>query len=257
MFMFLTDVSLKIYALRTFIGYDPYNWLDIAIITISVLPWVIFTSIYGADSVWAHFFRRVSAFRVLRLLRIVQSLSHHPFFKELWMLVYSFAFSIRVLIWGMLLAAIMLIIFATLAYTAAARYIANIEAGDYSEGLFEDESDMQFVLDDLKDRWGSVRVASKSLFTVMTLENWPDTTSSLIRMSEWMFYFFVIVIGLTAYALSNLFTAVLVDSALKLNKTEEEERIEDDKLALEDCFNLLMSNTVSSQILTRKRLIKD
>lgn len=55
-----------------------------------------------------------------------------------------------------------------------------------------------------------------ALFQIMTLDGWYDIITPVITPLPWLFLFFVAYIALAVYALSNLFTAVLVESALQV-----------------------------------------
>ncbi len=60
--------------------------------------------------------------------------------------------------------------------------------------------------------FGSVGASAFSLFTVMTLEGWPDVARQVMAVYPWAWTFFVPYILVTAFAVLNLFIGIIVDA---------------------------------------------
>uniref|UniRef100_A0A0K6S789 Ion transport domain-containing protein n=1 Tax=Chromera velia CCMP2878 TaxID=1169474 RepID=A0A0K6S789_9ALVE len=56
-----------------------------------------------------------------------------------------------------------------------------------------------------------------SFIRIITLEGWPDVVDPVTRRRPWTAFVFAVFIGISAYAVVNLLTAVLVDSAMTVS----------------------------------------
>jgi voltage-gated sodium channel len=60
--------------------------------------------------------------------------------------------------------------------------------------------------------FGSLEASAFTLFTVMTLEGWPDVARSVMEQHPWSWLFFVVFIMLSSFAVLNLIIGVIVDA---------------------------------------------
>lgn len=60
--------------------------------------------------------------------------------------------------------------------------------------------------------FGTLERSAFSLFTIMTLEGWPDIARSVMEQHPWAWAFFVVYIMLSSFAVLNLIIGVIVDA---------------------------------------------
>lgn len=71
--------------------------------------------------------------------------------------------------------------------------------------------------------FGSIGKSAFSLFTVMTLEGWPDLAREIMRTHPLAWIFFIAFIILSSWAVLNLVIGVIVDSMHSYSREEEAE----------------------------------
>jgi voltage-gated sodium channel len=71
--------------------------------------------------------------------------------------------------------------------------------------------------------FGSLGKSTFSLFTVMTLEGWPDLAREIMRTHPLAWLFFIVFIVLSSWAVLNLVIGVIVDSMHAHTREKEEE----------------------------------
>lgn len=69
--------------------------------------------------------------------------------------------------------------------------------------------------------FGSLGASAFSLFTVMTLEGWPDLARSVMAQHPWAWFFFIAFILMSSWAVLNLFIGVIVDAMQSQDAGEE------------------------------------
>ncbi len=74
--------------------------------------------------------------------------------------------------------------------------------------------------------FGSLEKSAFTLFTVMTLEGWPDLARSVMEQHPWSWLFFVVFIMLSSFAVLNLIIGVIVD-AMQSQAELRAERLEE------------------------------
>lgn len=82
--------------------------------------------------------------------------------------------------------------------------------------------------DRFPDDFGSIAISMYTLFQIMTLESWSEAiVRPVMEVYPYAWLFFIPFIVVTAFAVLNLFMALIVDSMQKLHEAEwEEERAE-------------------------------
>ena len=73
------------------------------------------------------------------------------------------------------------------------------------------------------EHFGSLGASAFSLFTVMTLEGWPDLAREVMQTHPLAWTFFIIFIVVSSWAILNLVIGVIVDSMHSHTREEEEE----------------------------------
>jgi voltage-gated sodium channel len=73
------------------------------------------------------------------------------------------------------------------------------------------------------EHFGTLGASAFSLFTVMTLEGWPDLARSVMQTHPVAWIFFITFIVLTSWAVLNLVIGVIVDSMHSHTREQEEE----------------------------------
>lgn len=80
--------------------------------------------------------------------------------------------------------------------------------------------------DDYPDRWGNIGEAMLSLFTTMTLENFPEMLEQGRAVSDWTIAYFVSFAVLAAFILFNLLIGIVISSLEEARSLVAEEELE-------------------------------
>ena len=88
---------------------DPWNWIDLSIVSLSVLDSWVWTFVQSGGGFEARAFFGIKIIRMLRLLRFVRLLR---MFESLWLVVQGLLASIRTIVWVMALLFVIVYIFA-------------------------------------------------------------------------------------------------------------------------------------------------
>ena len=177
-FIFVIEISLKIATFKRAFWRDPWNWFDLAVVTVSILP---------ANEAFASL-RALRALRLLRLVTVLPSLRR---------VVEGFLKAIPSLGSIMLLLMLLLFVFSVM-----------------GAKLFGDQHPETF---------GNLGASAFSLFSVMTLEGWPDLAREVMRTHPLACTFFITFIVLSSWVILNLVIGVVVESLQSLAREQEEE----------------------------------
>ena len=71
--------------------------------------------------------------------------------------------------------------------------------------------------------FGNLGASAFSLFTVMTLEGWPDLARSVMEQHPWAWMFFIVFILMSSWAVLNLFIGVIVEAMQSQARSDEDE----------------------------------
>ncbi len=176
--LFLVELSLKMLALGGAFWRDRWNWFDLTVVLISLVP--------ATDA-----FAALRALRALRLLRVVAIL------PSLRRVVEGFLKAIPSLGSVMGLLVLLLFVFSLMG--------TRMFGGEHPE------------------EFGSLGHSAFSLFTVMTLEGWPDMARGVMKTHPLAWLFFISFIVLSSWAVLNLVIGVIVDSMQSHTREQEEE----------------------------------
>ena len=207
-------LQLGLFGSRFFV--DMFSVFDIGVLVVSVVPYGICTAIYGSSSTEASAFSRMTIARTLRLLRAVSALRYIAFFREFGILVRGLTSSFRVLFWGLLMAFLIIFMFAVPITTLI------------SEGEFYGEYNgwyLDMIGIDIhkysQARFGTLPRTMQSLFSVLTLDGWVEMIDPIVNVSPLTWWIFVSFVAIGCFAFLNLLTAVIVESALNFSKDED------------------------------------
>ena len=191
---FIGEIGLKLLAHRQRFFRDPWNWFDLAVVIIALLP--------ASDSL-----KVLRALRVLRVLRLVAAI---PAMR----LVVSGLF--RALP-GMGSAALLLLLIHYVFAVIGVQLYGGTLYGGYGENGYDYFADLGRAL--------------YTLFQIMTLESWSHGIVRPImdvHPNSWIF--FVLFVVISAFAALNLFIGILVN-AMDSAKDEQESHMSAEEVA--------------------------
>jgi hypothetical protein len=133
-----------------------------------------------------------NGFRVARIVRLFSMI------KDLWMVALTFLHTLQPLFWTVMFVLVVVFIFSIVIVSVAP------QGGVYAEPL----------------------VVMRALIQIMTLDEWVMEVDAIIDEStfpQWALYLiFILFISVSALALMNLVTAIVIESAQKKTHAEEE-----------------------------------
>ncbi len=176
--VFIVEIGLKMAVFGRKYWRDPWNWFDLAVVSVSVAP--------TTDA-----FAALRSLRALRLLRIVAVL------PSLRRVVEGFIKAIPSL--GSIMSLMMLLLFV---FSVMGTKLFGAAHPEY---------------------FGTLGASAFSLFTVMTLEGWPDLAREVMSTHPVAWSFFITFIVLTSWAVLNLVIGVIVESMQSHTREQEEE----------------------------------
>ena len=191
---FIGEIGLKLVAYRQRFFRDPWNWFDLAVVIIALLP--------ASDSL-----KVLRALRVLRVLRLVAAI---PAMR----LVVSGLF--RALP-GMGSAALLLLLIHYVFAVIGVQLYGGTLYGGYGDNGYDYFADLGRAL--------------YTLFQIMTLESWSHGIVRPImdvHPNSWIF--FVLFVVISAFAALNLFIGILVN-AMDSAKDEQESQLSAEEVA--------------------------
>lgn len=148
--------------------------------------------------------------KVLRVLRAVRVLRMLTMFKDLWLVVQSFFLCLRPLVWTVMFILIIIFLFAMFAVELIGR------------GFDDQDLAKKPTLRVASQAFTSTVPAMVSLFQIMTLDTWHKLVLPIFNEAPWTYLFFLVYIAVSALALMNLVTAIVVDTATQGTAKEEE-----------------------------------
>eukprot|EP00922_Rhytidocystis_sp_ex-Travisia-forbesii_P050473 GHVS01075018.1.p1 GENE.GHVS01075018.1~~GHVS01075018.1.p1 ORF type:complete len:710 (-),score=73.79 GHVS01075018.1:365-2494(-) len=202
--LFVVELLVKILILRFRFLNDIYNCIDLGVFFFSIVPFTICISLsrYGPKSTSTAAWRKMLILRIIRVMRVAELLRYYSAFRELWVLIRGVTRSLKVLVWGMVLMTLMIYIFAIFATTMIGFSVD-----------FEGHSAVQ-------EQWGTVVNSMIGLFQIMTLDDWMSLIQPILEKQKALIIFFILFIMMSVFALTNLMTAVIVESALNLTRDD-------------------------------------
>ena len=175
--IFVVELSLKMFAFGRNFWREGWNWFDLCVVLLSLLP---ATEAFAA-------LRALRAIRLLRLVTAVPSLRR---------VVEGLLHAIPGL--GSIVVVLLLLLFV---FSLMGTRLFGQTHPDF---------------------FGSLGSSAFSLFTVMTLEGWPDLAREVMKDHPMAWAFFIVFIMISSWAVLNLFIGVIVDSMQAHTRAKEE-----------------------------------
>jgi len=178
-----------------------YSWIlfDFAIIALSVVDLIMTLLSDDEESGGSNF----TFLRILRLLRVVRSVKLFRYFKVLWLLIHSVWGAIKALGWVAMLMLVMNYAFAIYMTMMITTYPDTYNVGKCLENF------------------NTVPRSMFTLFTIMTLEGWPDIVNDLIDVHNGYGVMFVLYVLLTHFLMVNLLIGVILDQIQNMATTTD------------------------------------
>lgn len=164
-------------------------------------------------------------FRMARLLRVARLLRFLP---EIRVLMRGFLAAIKPLFGLVVLTVLLLFLYGMLGWN-----------------LFHDVD---------PDHWSNIGRSMLTLFTVLTLEGWPDTMQPCLEYSPWSALFFVSFVLIATFVVFNMVIGVIINS---LDETRKAEDAIARQKALADDGRLISDGHVVSRIEAVRQAIDD
>jgi len=147
----------------------------------------------------------MNALKVLRALRVLRCIRMLAYVEGLWLVVQSFFYCLKPLMWVCLFMVVIVFIFAmfTVEMIGSSKDFDGVEEREY---------------------FARTVTAFVTLFQIMTLDEWREIIQPLCDKRGWAYVFFFVYISISALALMNLITAVVVENSMKRIEADEEYR---------------------------------
>ncbi|MFB9831256.1 ion transporter [Actinoallomurus acaciae] len=182
--IFVVEIVLRIAAQGKAFFRDPWNWFDLVIVAVALVP--------ASES--------LSILRLFRFLRVLRLISVVPGMRR----VVSALFTA---IPG--LASILVLLLLSL-------YVAAV----IGERLFHEAAPQHF---------GNLGKSLFTMFTVLTVENWPSVAEDVMAKEPLAWIFFVTFIVVTAFFILNLLIGVIVsamETEVNSSRWKEDQELE-------------------------------
>jgi hypothetical protein len=182
--------------------FEFYNFCDTLLVfgTGVLVMWVLNPLGFDVTAL-----RTLTVLRSLRLVRIIRRVRLHPFFKELWVLIYGLATSARPLLWTGLITMMILFTFSVMATQLFGR------AEDFSDN------------DEVQELFGDLLRSLFTMFQIMTLDTYFFTiVRPIMEKAPVSGIFFIIFVMVGVFVFWNLITAVVVENAFKIAREDKE-----------------------------------
>lgn len=201
-YIFLAIFSLELFMRLYVFGFKSMkslaNALDMSIVVSGWITEIIIPVFLDSASMDL---KSLQGLKTLRVLRCVRCLRMLTIFKDLWLIVQSFFHCLKPLCWMVVFIMVIIFIFTMFATEL-------IGKGDD----FQDIEEVKF--------FRSALPGMLVMFQIMTLDEWLVTLMPFIQRQAWTGVFFMVYVCVSALALMNLVTAIVVETSIK--KTRED-----------------------------------
>eukprot|EP00930_Biecheleria_cincta_P023505 TRINITY_DN16978_c0_g1_i2.p1 TRINITY_DN16978_c0_g1~~TRINITY_DN16978_c0_g1_i2.p1 ORF type:complete len:568 (-),score=130.51 TRINITY_DN16978_c0_g1_i2:168-1829(-) len=202
---FLTELSMRIFAYRSYFWQDRWNVFDALLVLLSLVDNFILEFVLSSTTslqvLLALRFARMARFvRVVRLVRV---------FKELWILVEGISESLTSLAWAWLLLIVTMYM--------GAIFVTQILGHEHADDSL------------MTGYFGTIPRSMFTLFKVMTMESWADIARHAAKIEPWSPVFFVFFLFSSSFALMNVAVAVIVQNTCQhaAQRKEEEKSVQE------------------------------
>jgi len=230
------EMSIKILFLRRRYFMDGWNLLDFALAWLAIADALMMA--IGADGGAAN---HITILRGLRLSRILRTVRLFKIFKELVILMEVVLKSLRTLAWLLVLVTLLLymnaIICVELIGSEKTLYPAYSEESEMMESMYEEFNNFLY--------FGTIFRSMYSLFNLITLSEWSTITRPVSEAQPLLIILMITFTMVTSYGIMNVLIGIMVEHALKANKSFDQTKEAEYKE-----YQLKLINTVAS-ILTQ------
>lgn len=197
----ISEMIAKLWVLRNRYFQDPFNYVDMALVVLSVFDaWIMpFIEVSSGNLI---LFRLLRLMRLLRLVKLLQVLRR---FRNLWLMVQGLVESVSTLNWVILMLCLVMYSFAVCLRLAVD-----------CNGAFSDWTDCEQF-------FGTIPKIMYSLVQVITLESWNMTIGRpLVEREPLLFVLLLLFIFLTTFGLLNIIVGVIVENTLNIAQSDQE-----------------------------------
>eukprot|EP00929_Paragymnodinium_shiwhaense_P089786 TRINITY_DN4997_c0_g1_i1.p1 TRINITY_DN4997_c0_g1~~TRINITY_DN4997_c0_g1_i1.p1 ORF type:complete len:690 (+),score=113.39 TRINITY_DN4997_c0_g1_i1:98-2071(+) len=237
---YTVDVSLRIYALRSYFFKGCMNIMELCLVVIDF-------ALELSGTRRPRWLAAVKCIRFLRLARVLRTIRH---FRDLYLMVIGLLASLRTLVFGSMLLVIMITMFGILAVTLIRPVVHDLD----DQGLLGDCAAC-------RDHFDSVMTANLFLFTtVICGDGWMDFLT-VLKIDSTTCSIMLLAFGVIQLLVLNTIAAVMVDRQTQAREQDDEymcimqtEELVESLRELEETF--MCMDTDGSGSTTLKELIK-
>jgi len=147
-------------------------------------------------------------FRMVRLVRVARAVRLMPQYRVLWMLVRGLGSALQTLVWAFVMLVAVIFVFAILG-------MELLHGSDF----FTSQEDTAAVIE---QHFQTVPKTMLTLLQISTLDSWAVVVRPLVVKQPILMLYFVSFIGLSAIAVMNLVTAIIVENSVSSAKGDRE-----------------------------------
>eukprot|EP00913_Durusdinium_trenchii_P006892 g6483.t1 len=194
-----------------------WNYLDISLVISSLLEVILVIAI-SVDGVDLGMSNRLRALRIIRLARLIRMMRAMRFFRGLRTLVYSIFYTLKALIWSLILLLMMMYLVGILLTDAVLAHVARFPTPD------EIPVDSDEAV--LYESFGSLHLAMHSLFRSITGGvDWAVYARAFAQVNWMWTYLFTSFIAFSVFAVLNVMTGVFCQRATELAERDKEAQL--------------------------------
>jgi len=164
----------------------------------------------------SHSWRTFTMLRACRMMRLVRVIHKLPFFHEVWLLLRGLSESMSTLLWT-----ISVMFFLTYIFSVFGVVSISVNLKQQLEST-EDPS-RKAAIQKLYSMMDSVPNMMFTLTQFLTLDSWNDVARPLRKYVVWSSAFFYTYMSMAVFVLMNLVTAIIVENALALSASDQEQ----------------------------------
>jgi len=235
---FTVELLLRMFALGpcTFLmlaGTRAWNRFDMLVVCVDLLGAILSFTPYGTEDSAVQSLSVLRMLRILRLARALRILRLFTVFKELRLMVLSVLKSGKTLFWSLLLVVITIYIFSVFLLENVTFYLRSIDTAKLGE---KDRTNFKT----LQLRFGSMLQTCYTLFAALTGGvDWADLADGLQEVGWSSVATMVFFVFFMIFAMTNIITAVFVESATESVYNDRDEVIQEEMRAESSTLNEL------------------
>jgi len=207
--VFVSELVLRIRTHGNVFFYNATNCADSLLVFLAVVDTYIVTFVSPGNSN----LRAISALRVFRLIRLINYVKNSRAFREIWLIISSFANSVKALAWVGLLMFFLLYMVSIL----MTMYIGQ------NDEVYGTPPPLPEVMWPYKTYFGTIPRSMFTLFQVLTLDNWCDNIVRHVSEKQPLLaILFVLYIFLASFGMLNVIIGIIVENTLFVARQQDE-----------------------------------